>query len=141
MFLIDRNLFASQAFGFETFYPTATEDSLGTGALSFGPQAFAVFFVPFGIEGTLFAPAYQHKFSIDEDNGRSDVHRGLIDIFLLWISSGRQYWVLLNPQIILDYEQQIEYMIFDAEFGTMLDKYFGTKGHSVYLRPAIGKDL
>ena len=62
----------------------------------------------------------------------------MIDIFLLWISSGKQCWVLLDPQIIIDYEQQIEYIIFDAEAGTMLDKYFGTKGHSAYVRPAIG---
>ena len=38
------------AVGFETFLPTATEDSLGSGALSFGPQVFGVFFAPFGIK-------------------------------------------------------------------------------------------
>jgi len=129
------------AVGLETFLPTATEDALGSGALSFGPQVFVVFFAPFGIKGTLIAPAYQHKFSLDEDEGRSDVHQGLIDLYFLWMSKDRQFWVLLDPQIVIDYEQQIEYMIFDAEFGTMLDKYFGTKGHSVYLRPAIGKGL
>jgi len=126
------------AVGFETFLPTATEDSLGSGALSIGPQVFGVFFAPFGIKGTLVAPAYQHKFSLDEDEGRSDVHQGLIDIFLLWISSGKQYWVLIDPQIILDYEENKEFMIIDFEAGTMLDKYLGTKGHSAYLRPAIG---
>ncbi len=72
------------AVGFETFLPTATEDSLGSGALSFGPQVFGVFFAPFGIKGTLIAPAYQHKFSIDEDEGRSEVHQGL----LIYSSSG-----------------------------------------------------
>ncbi len=126
------------AVGFETFLPTATEDLLGSGALSFGPQAFAVFFTPFGIKGTLFAPAYQHKFSVDEDDGRSKVHQGLIDIFLLWGSSDKQYWALFDPQIILDYENDTEFMIIDLEAGMMLDKYFGTKGHSAYLRPSFG---
>jgi hypothetical protein len=126
------------AVGFETFLPTATEDSLGSGALSFGPQVFGVFFAPFGIKGTLIAPAYQHKFSVDEDDGRSDVHQGLIDLFLLWISSNKQYWTLVDPQIILDYEQDEEYMLVDIEAGTMLDKYLGTKGHSAYLRPSFG---
>lgn len=126
------------AVGFETFLPTATEDSLGSGALSIGPQVFAVFFAPFGIKGTLVAPAYQHKVSLDEDDGRSDVHQGLIDIFLLWISSGKQYWVLVDPQIILDYEEEKEFMIIDFEAGTMLDRYLDTKGHSAYLRPSIG---
>lgn len=125
------------AVGFETFLPTATEDSLGSGALSVGPQVFAVFFAPFGIKGTLVAPTYQHKFSLDEDEGRRDVHQGLIDIFILWISSDRQYWVLGNPQIVLDYEENKEFMITDMEAGTMLDRYLGTKGHSAYLRPSI----
>jgi hypothetical protein len=126
------------AVGFETSLPTATEDLLGSGALSFGPQIFGVFFAPFGIKGTLIAPAYQHKFSVDEDDGRSKVHQGLIDIFLLWGSSDKQYWALVDPQIILDYENDTEFMIIDLEAGMMLDKYFGTKGHSAYLRPSFG---
>ena len=116
------------AVGFEVFLPTATEDSLGSGALSFGPQAFAVFFAPLGIKGTLFAPAYQHKFSVDEDEGRSDVHQGLIDLFLVWGSSDKQYWALVDPQIILDYEEDKEFMIVDIEAGTILDRFLGTKG-------------
>ena len=126
------------AVGFETFLPTATEDSLGSGALSFGPQVFPVFFAPFGITGTLIAPAYQHKFSIDEDEGRDDFHQGLIDVFFLWISSNKQYWSLLDPQILLDYENHTEFMLLDLEAGMMLDKYFGTKGHSAYVRPSVG---
>ncbi len=132
-----KNKFAL-AVGLETFLPTATEDSLGSGALSFGPQVFAVFFAPFGIKGTLIAPAYQHKFSVDEDDGRREVHQGLIDIFLLWASSDKQYWVLIDPQIVLDYEKEEEFALIDFEAGMMLDKYLGTKGHSFYVRPAVG---
>ena len=132
-----KNKFAL-AVGFETFLPSATEDSLGSGALSFGPQVFAVFFAPFGIKGTLIAPAYQHKFSVDEDDGREEVHQGLIDIFILWISPKKQYWTLIDPQIILDYEKEEEFALIDFEAGMMLDKYLGTKGHSAYVRPAVG---
>jgi hypothetical protein len=89
-------------------------------------------------KGTLIAPAYQHKFSVDEDDGRSEVHQGLIDIFILWASGDKQYWALFDPQIILDYEQDKEFMIIDIEAGTMLDRFLGTKGHSAYLRPSFG---
>jgi hypothetical protein len=126
------------AVGLETFLDTASEDELGSGATSFGPQAFLVFFAPFGIPGTLLAPAYQHKFSVEEDSGRSEIHQGLIDIFLLWSSQDKQYWTLLDPQIILDYEEDTEYMVVDAEAGMMLDRFLGTKGHSMYIRPAVG---
>lgn len=126
------------AVGLETFLDTASEDALGSGAYSFGPQAFLVKFEPFGWKGTLVAPAYQHKFSVSEDDGRNQIHQGLIDLFFLKQSADKQRWVLLDPQIILDYEEEKEFMLIDAEIGTMLDQYFGTKGHSVYLRPSVG---
>ncbi len=130
------NLFAV-AVGLEVFLNTAAEDSLGSGAISLGPQVFAVFFNPIGLNG-LFAPAYQHKFSVDEDSGRSKVHQGLIDLNLLIMGAGKQYWFFADPQIVLDYEQDKEYSIIDLEVGMMLDKYFGTSGHSAYLRPSFG---
>ena len=126
------------AVGLEVFLDTASEDILGSGATSLGPQVFAVFFKPFGGLIDLFSPAYQHKFSVDEDDGRSEVHQGLIDIFFLKMSTDKQRWALFDPQIVLDYENDTEFMLIDLEVGTMLDRYFGTKGHSVYLRPSVG---
>ncbi len=126
------------AIGLETFLPSATEDSLGSGALSFGPQVFLGWFAPFGIKGTMFAPGYQHVFSVDTEEGRSDIHQSIIDLYVLWISQNKQYWALLDPQIVIDWEEEVEFMILDLEMGTMLDKYFGTKGHSAYLRPSVG---
>ena len=126
------------ALALETFLPSATEDSLGSGAFSLGPQAFLAWFAPFGIKGTLFAPGYQHKFSVDTEEGRDDIHQSIIDLYVLWISQNKQYWSLLDPQIVFDYEADVEFMILDLEVGTMLDRYFGTKGHSAYLRPSVG---
>ena len=128
--------------GLEVFLDTASEDVLGSGATSLGPQVFAVFFKPFGGLFDLISPAYQHKFSIEEDDGRSDIHQGLIDIYFLKMSSDKQRWVLINPTGVLDYENNTEFLNIDVEVGTMIDKYFGTKGHSVYLRPGfqIGAD-
>ena len=126
------------AFGLEIFLDTASDDALGSGAISLGPQVFAVFFKPFGGMFDLISPAYQHKFSVDEDDGRSDVHQGLIDIYFLKTSKDKQRWALIDPQGVLDYENDTEFMLVDVEVGTMLDKYLGTKGHSVYLRPSVG---
>lgn len=130
------------AAGLEVFLDTASEDSLGTGTTSLGPQVFGVFFKPFGGLFDLAAPAYQHKFSVDEDDGRDTVHQGFIDVFFLKMSKDKQLWTLVNPTLILDYEDDTEFLNVDVEVGTMLDKYFGTKGHSVYLRPGfqIGGD-
>ncbi len=98
---------------------------------------FAVFFKPFGGLLDLAAPVYQHKFSIDEDDGRGKVHQGFIDVFFLKMSKDKQRWALVNPTLVLDYENDTEFLLVDVEMGTMLDKVIGTKGHGVYPRPGI----
>jgi hypothetical protein len=126
------------ATGLEIFINTASDTALGSNAFSLGPQIFGVFFKPFGGFFDLIAPAYQHKFSVYEESGASDVHQGLIDIFFLKTSADRQKWFLLDPQIILDYENSKEFVLFDAEAGMMMDNLLGTKGHSAYVRPSFG---
>ena len=120
------------ATGFEVFFPSASNDALGTENLSLGPQVFGVFFTPFGIPGTLIAPAYQHKFSVYDESGAENLHQGLFDLFILWTSKDKQNWALVNPQMILDYKQDKQFGFIDAEVGQMLGK-----GHSAYIRPSV----
>ena len=123
--------------GLEAFFDTAEEDSLGSGTTTLGPQVFAVFFKPFGGFFDIAAPAYQHQISVDEAEGRGNVNRGLIDVFFLKTSGDKRSWALINPTLVLDYENSKEFGLLDIELGTMLDPYLGTKGHSLYLRPGI----
>ena len=129
------NRFALAA-GFETFLPTA-EEGLGSQRLSFGPQVFAVFFAPFGIKNSLIAPAYQHKFSVWEDSGVDALHQGLIDVFFLKTTADKQQWAMLNPQFVMDYEEDKQFGLIEIEVGTMLDKWLGTKGFSAFIRPSL----
>jgi hypothetical protein len=125
------------ALGVEFFLNTASEDALGAGATSVAPLVFLGFFNPLG-PGTVFFPGYQHTYSIDEDDGRSQVNQGLIDMFLVKTWAGNQYWGYVDPQIILDYENNEEFMLLEIQGGMMMDKYFGTKGHSAYIMPSFG---
>ena len=125
------------ATGLEVFIDTASEDVLGSGATSLAPFLFLPYFNPIGA-GSIFVPGYQHIFSVDVDDGRSDVHQGVIDMFLVKTFSGNQFWGYIDPQIILDYENSVEYMLLEIQAGTMLDKYFGTEGHSAYILPSFG---
>jgi hypothetical protein len=125
------------AVGLETFLDTASEDALGTGTITLGPQVFGVFFKPFGGLVDLIAPAYQHRISVHEDDDRSDVNQSLIDLFALKMSGDKQQWVLVNPTFVFDHENDTEFMLVDVEVGTMLDQFFGTSGHSIYLRPGF----
>jgi hypothetical protein len=125
------------ALGVEFFLDTASEDALGSGATTVAPLVFLAYFNPIG-KGSILVPGYQHKFSIDEDKGRSDVHQGLIDLFLVKTWGGNQFWGFIDPQILLDYENDIEFMLLELQAGMMTDKYFGTKGHSAYVMPSFG---
>jgi hypothetical protein len=125
------------ALGVEFFLDTASEDVLGDGATIVAPLLFIGFFNPIG-PGTLFVPGYQHNFSVDEADGRSEVNEGLIDMFLVKTWGANQFWGYIDPQILLDYENDIEFMLLELQVGMMTDKYFGTKGQSTYILPSFG---
>lgn len=125
------------ATGVEFFIDTASEDALGAGATSIAPFIFLGFFNPFG-PGSLLIPGYQHTISVDEDEGRSKVNYGLIDIFMVKTFKNNQYWGYVDPQVILDLENDKEYIQLELQAGMMTDKLFGTKGHSAWIMPSFG---
>ncbi len=122
------------AIGVEVFLNTASEDALGRGTTSLGPQVFYVKFMKRG----LFAPGLQYKRSVDEDTGRSDTDQILIDLNYLLMAKDKQSWFFTDPQIVIDNETNKEFAIVDLEFGFMMSKWTNLKGHSFYIRPSIG---
>ncbi len=122
------------ALGLEVFLNTASEDVLGSGATSLGPQVFLAKFFSRG----LFAPGLQYKFSVDEDDGRSDVNQFIIDLNLLIMGKDKQSWFFTDPQIVIDQENHTEFAMVDLEFGWMMSKWTDLKGHSFYIRPGFG---
>lgn len=121
------------AFGLEATFNTASQPSLGTGKTTLGPQAFKVFFQPFGIKGALLAPAYQYVFDIAGDDDRADISRSAIDVFFVWLAADKKHWATINPTIIIDHENEKEFAIFEVEAGQMM---FGPT--SSYIRPGFG---
>jgi hypothetical protein len=121
------------ATGVEFFIPTGSDDALSSNAFSIGPQIFLAFFAPFGGLFDLIAPGYQHEFSVWEEGGAGDIHKGKLDLFFLKTFNEKKQWVLLNPQGVLDYENDREIFVLDTEFGTMLAK----PGHGVHVRPSF----
>ncbi len=134
------------AIAFEVFLDTASEDALGSGTTTLGPQVFYAYFfgrnpipIPGYRGGGLFAPGLQYRFSIDEDAGRSDTDAIAIDINYLAMSENKTRWLFINPQILSDRENDQDYAFFDIEFGWMNKK---RRGQSWYIRPTftIGAD-
>lgn len=134
---IDLKKRTAVALGAEFFLPTASEDALGTGAWTAAPLIFLGYFNPFG-PGSIVVPGYQHKISFAEEDGRDKVHQGLIDFFMVKTFNNNQYWGFIDPQILLDYENDKQFMLLELQAGMMTDRYFGTKGHSAYIMPSFG---
>jgi hypothetical protein len=123
------------AVALEVFFDTASDDALGSGASSLGPQMFYVKFLKTG----LFAPGLQYKFSVDEDKGRSEVDQWLIDLNYLYMAKDKQSWFFTDPQIVIDNESNEEFAIVDLEFCWMMTKWWpDLKGQSFYIRPSFG---
>ena len=121
------------AWGVEFFLDTASHESLGTGANSIAPFVGLAFFNPFG-PGSLFVPLYQHKISVNENTGRDRVHQGILDLFMVKTFQANKYWGYIDPQVILDYENNKEFMLLEIQLGMMT----GPKGQSVWIMPSIG---
>ncbi len=119
-------------FGLEATFDTASNQFLGSGKTSLGPQVFGVLFAPPG-GGTLVAPAYQYVFHVGGDEARRDVSRSLFDLFYLWLDKGKKWWVLANPQAVIDHENETEFGLFEMEYGRMI-----LGGISSYVRPSVG---
>jgi len=138
------------AIAMEVFLNTASEDALGSGTTTLGPQIFYAYFfgknplpIPGYRGGGLFAPGLQYRFSIDEDRGRSDTDAIAIDINYLAMSEDKTRWLFVNPQVLSDRENDQDYAFFDIEFGWMMAKWNPErKGQSFYIRPTftIGAD-
>ncbi len=119
--------------GVEFFLDTASEDALGAGANSVAPFVFVAFFNPMG-PGSIFAPGYQHTYSVSESDGRAQVNQGLIDMFLVKTWKSNKYWGYVDPQIILDYENHTQFMLLELQAGMMV----GPPGHSIWAMPSFG---
>ena len=59
-------------------------------------------FTPFGIKGSLIAPAVQQVLSIAGEGDRTDVNGTQLDLFILKQSNDKKKYVLLDPQYVLD---------------------------------------
>ncbi len=122
------------ATGLEAFFDTASNDALGSGKTSLGPQVFTVF--P-GILGgrSLFAPGYQYVFDVAGSSSRPDISRSQIDLYFVWLLANGKNWLIVDPQIILDHENSKELGTIEAEWGFLIAP---SAGVSTYLRPGIG---
>ena len=103
------------ATGLEAFFDTASNDALGSGKTSLGPQVFTVF--P-GILGgrSLFAPGYQYVFDIAGDDANPDISRSQIDLYFVWLLAKGKNWLIVDPQVILDHETDKELGTVEAEW-------------------------
>jgi len=129
------------AAGVEGYFPTATNDALGTGRVALVPQVFLGFF---GVLGgrSMFVPGYLYVADVGGDDDRAKVNQHKIDVYFVWILANLKNWLIINPQANFDRGKDLEgnaahknIFLVDAEFGFMIPP---VPGASTYLRPGVG---
>jgi hypothetical protein len=122
------------AVGLEAFFDTATNDVLGSGKTSLGPTVIGVFPGLVG-RGSLFAPAYQYVFDVSGSDDRADISRSQLDFYFVWALAGGKNWLIVDPQVIFDHENDRTPGLTEIEWGFMIAPTVGISG---WLRPGFG---
>jgi hypothetical protein len=120
--------------GAELNADSASDDRLGRGKWSLAPVVTTAFFFPSGL---IFAPSYQQNVSFAGDDGRSDINEGYIDLYVVKTAKDKRSWFLLDPTIVLDYEDDLDGTTVELEIGRVIGPVLHAAG-SFYVRPGIG---
>lgn len=119
--------------GLEATFNTSSNEALGFGANVLAPTLFFVFPGLLG-KSSLFAPGYQYL--VDVDGGEDiNVSRSQIDLYFVWLLGKGSNWLIVDPQVIIDHDQNIFPALIEVEWGYMIKPL---PGASVYLRPGVG---
>ena len=122
------------AAGVEAFFPTATNDLLGTGRYALRPQIFAGFFGLLG-KGSIFAPGYLYVFDVGGDADRPEVEQHQIDMYFVWLLAKMRHWLIVNPQMNFDRVSKENIYVVDVEWGYTIPQL---RGASIHVRPGFG---
>ncbi len=121
------------AFGLEATFNTASQSILGTGKTTLGPQAFLAFFNPFGLKGSILAPAYQYVFDVGGDESRAEISRSAIDLYFVLVAPNKKRWGTINATAVIDHEKDVEYGTIKVNAGQLM-----VGPISSFIKPGIG---
>lgn len=118
----------------EAFFNTATNPALGYGVNVLAPTIFFGFFGLMG-EASIFAPGYQFWFDVGGGDDSPKIRRSVFDLYFVWILGKGRNWVIVNPQIFIDHENDVVPALADFEWGFMIAPSVGASG---WIRPGVG---
>jgi hypothetical protein len=122
------------AAGLEAYFPTATNELLGTGRYALRPQVFAGFFGLFG-KNSIFAPGYLYVFDVGGDSNRDEIEQHQLDIYFVWLLAQNRHWLIVNPAAVFDVENDKNFWVVDVEWGYTIPQL---PGAAIHLRPGFG---
>jgi hypothetical protein len=68
---------------------------------------------------SLFAPVYQYVF-VTPGSNEPDVSRSQLDLYLVWILADGKNWLIVDPQVIVDHENDVNPALTEVEWGFMI---------------------
>lgn len=116
-------------------FDSASNEVLGRGKNYVQPGLIFAFFLP---KNFIFGPAYQHNTSFSGSSNREDINEGYIDLYLVKVSKLHLQWIIIDPQIIIDYKHDNKITgKLELEMGAIFIKVHNAAG-SFYFRPGVG---
>jgi hypothetical protein len=131
----DVNLKTGLVVAAELITPTASDKVLGSGKWVLAPSLIYVFFVNKNI---IIAPAYVHNFSFAGDSDRANIHRGDIDLYMVYTADDKSWWVTSDLGISFDYQNGKTPAFWKVQFGRNLAKLSGGGALNGFIKPGIG---
>jgi hypothetical protein len=131
----DLNAKTALLFSTELIAPTASKNVLGTGKWVLAPAVTYAFFVNKNI---IVAPAYIHNFSIAGDGNRENVHRGDFDLYVVYTSDDKSWWLTSDLTLSLNYQNGKLPASWEVQYGLNLAKLPGGGALNAYIKPGIG---
>lgn len=114
--------------GVDTTWNTSTNEALGYARATVIP--FAQFVVR-ASRAAIVGMSYEQRLGVGGDTEGPDIAIGTLAVYLAWLRSTN--WLVAEPQLIIDYEDNDTSGRLDVEWGRLL---FG--GVGTYIRPGVG---
>jgi hypothetical protein len=86
----------------------------------------------------IFAPTYQHNFSVAGEDNRKDVNETVLDFYFVYTADDKQSWITVDPALGIDWEgdEDTPFSV-EVQFGRRLGTLWGGAFNG-YIQPGVG---
>ncbi len=121
--------------GVDSTFDTASERYFGRDRYTISPLVTYAMFLN---NNAIFAPTYQHNFSIFGNGNGPDVNESVIDLYFVYTADDKKSWITVDPAITINWDGDPKLnAVLEVQFGRTLGKV-GDAALNAYVAPSVG---